>query len=96
MPQGTSWPRQGRPRVAVRYGSALEAQPAESAEVFTTRIHRAVADLIDEDATTWWQVRRASGHEAGETPGARWRRIWQQSEAPTAGGRPRRPRIWRS
>jgi 1-acyl-sn-glycerol-3-phosphate acyltransferase len=96
MPQGTRWPRPGRPRVAVRYGAALEAQPAESAEVFTTRIHRAVADLIDEDATTWWQVRRGSGHEVGVDPGSRWRRIWQQSEEPTAGGRPRRRRIWRS
>jgi 1-acyl-sn-glycerol-3-phosphate acyltransferase len=96
MPQGTHWPRQGRPRVAVRYGTALEAQPAESAEVFTTRIHRAVADLIDEDASTWWRVRRDPGHEIGDDPSARWRRIWQQSEEPTAGGRPRRRRIWRS
>jgi 1-acyl-sn-glycerol-3-phosphate acyltransferase len=96
MPQGSRWPRQGRPRVAVRYGAALEAQPAESAEVFTARIHRAVADLIDEDATTWWQVQRGSGHEAGDAQGARWRRIWQQSEEPTAGGRPHRRRIWRS
>ena len=96
MPQGTSWPRRGRPRVAVRYGAALEAQPAESAEVFTARIHRAVADLIDEDASTWWQVRRGSGPEVGDAQGARWRRIWQQSEEPTAGGRPHRRRIWRS
>jgi 1-acyl-sn-glycerol-3-phosphate acyltransferase len=96
MPQGSSWTRSGRPRVAVRYGAALEPGAAESPEVFTARIHRAVADLIDEDATTWWQVRRGSGEEAGDGPAARWRRIWQQSEEPTAGGRPRRPRIWRS
>lgn len=95
MPEGSRRPRSGRPRVAVRYGAPLEAQPAESAEVFTARIHRAVADLIDEDATTWWQVAR-SGQGAGEAPASRWRRIWQQSEAPTAGGRPRRSRIWRS
>lgn len=96
MPQGTRWPREGRPRVAVRYGAALDAKPAESAEVFTTRIHRAVADLIDEDATTWWQVRRGAGRAVGDTQGARWRRIWQQSEEPTAGGGPHRTRIWRS
>lgn len=95
MPQGKRWPRPGRPRVAVRYGAALEAQPAESAEVFTARIHRAVADLIDEDVTTWWQVQRGSGQVA-TVPDARWRRIWQQSEYPAAGGRPRRQRIWRS
>lgn len=95
MPQGTGWPRRGRPRVAVRYGAAVEAQPAESAEVFTARIHRAVVDLIEEDATTWWQVRRGSSHDADTVPGARWRRIWQQSEEPTAGGRPRRRQIWR-
>jgi 1-acyl-sn-glycerol-3-phosphate acyltransferase len=101
MPQGSRWPRRNRPRVAVRYGAALEAQPAESAEVFTARIHRAVADLIAEDTTTWWQVQRRSGQGDGagrgaSVPEARWRRIWQQSEAPTAGGRPRRPKIWRS
>lgn len=95
LPQGARRPRHGRPRVAVRYGSALEPQPAESAEVFTARIHAGVADLIDEDATTWWQVRRGARLETGGVE-ARWRRIWQQSEEPTAGGRPRRPRIWRS
>lgn len=104
MPQGSRWPRRGRPRVAVRYGAALEAQPAESAEVFTARIHRAVADLIEEDAATWWRVRRGSGRPAAErgsgraaaVPDARWRRIWQQSEDPAPGGRPPRSRIWRS
>ena len=96
MPQGAGWPRKGRPRVAVRYGAPVAAQPAESAEVFTARLHRAVADLIDEDATTWWQVRRDAGQRTGALPNARWRRIWQQSEEPTVGGRPRRRRIWRS
>lgn len=96
MPQGVRWPRPGRPRVAVRYGSALGPQPAESAEVFTARIHRAVADLVDEDATTWWQVSRRPESETGEVPSARWRRIWQQSEDAEPGGRTPRPRIWRS
>ncbi|HEU5484862.1 MAG TPA: lysophospholipid acyltransferase family protein, partial [Microlunatus sp.] len=105
LPQGSRWPRRGRPRVAVRYGPALVAQPAESAEVLTARIHRAVADLVDEDATTWWQVRSLSGRPPAEldtgrtvddVPASRWRRIWQHSEAPTAGGLPRRSRIWRS
>lgn len=96
MPQGSRWPRKGRPRVAVRYGSAVEVAPDESAEVFTARIHRAVTDLIDEDTTTWWQVQRSSGRKAADVPHARWRRIWQQSEEPTAGGWPRRRRIWRS
>lgn len=96
MPPGSRWSRRGRPRVAVRYGAALEPQPAESAEVFTARIQRAVVDLLDEDATTWWRVRRGSGDEVGDAPTARWRRIWQHSEEPAAGGRPRRQRIWRS
>lgn len=103
LPQGSRWPRKGRPRVAVRYGAPIAAQQHESAEVLTTRIHRAVADLIDEDATTWWRVRRNAGRPAADRPGlasavpdARWRRIWQQSEAPAAGGQPRRSRIWRS
>lgn len=96
MPQGTGWPRKGRPRVAVRYGAAVAAQQAESAEVFTARLHQAVADLIEEDATTWWQVSRGAGGPGAEVPDARWRRIWQQSEEPTVGGRPRRRRIWRT
>ena len=96
MPQGSNWPRKGRPRVAVRYGAPVAAQSAESAEVFTARLHRAVADLIEEDATTWWQVSRGAGGASAALPDARWRRIWQQSEEPTAGGRPRRRRIWRT
>lgn len=96
LPQGSRWPRPGRPRVVVRYGAPVVAQPAESAEVLTARIHRGVADLIDEDAGTWWQVRRGVVPDAGELAGARWRRIWQQSEEPSAGGRPRRRRIWRT
>lgn len=105
LPQGSRWPRRGRPRVAVRYGAALTAQPAESAEVFTARVHAAVTDLIQEDVTTWWQVRlgasrpaagRGAGSGRDDVPDARWRRIWQQSEEPTVGGRARRRRIWRS
>ena len=100
LPQGTRWPRKGRPRVAVRYGPALVAQPAESAEVLTARMHQAVADLITEDTATWWQVQLGAGRSAGgqevAVPDARWRRIWQQSEEPVAGGRIRRKRIWRS
>ncbi|MDN5769863.1 MAG: 1-acyl-sn-glycerol-3-phosphate acyltransferase [Microlunatus sp.] len=96
LPQGARWARRGRPRVAVRYGTALRPQAGESAEVFTARLHAGVADLIDEDATTWWQVRTAERTLTDEPGAARWRRIWRHSQEPTAGGRPRRLRIWRS
>ena len=38
---------------------------------------------------------RAARRTRGRTPAASWRRIWQQTEAPVEGGKPRRTKIWR-
>ena len=108
MPRGRAWPVPGRPRVSVRYGVPLTPGPAESAADLTGRLQAAVADLVAEDATSWWAVQRdtrAAGSGPESTPApqtheivpppAGWRRIWEQSEVPAAGGQPRRPKIWR-
>ena len=60
----------------------------ESVREFAPRIKDAVAALLDEDRTTWWEARR--GSPAGATPDpsgpdvAQWRRVWEQSESPAA------------
>lgn len=100
MPRGRAWPgrpfRQHRPRVSVRFGPVLSAAAGEDAAAFTARIQDAVRTLIAEDRTTWWQSRRyGAGDRADEPPAGSWRRIWEQSVTPQAGGRERRPRIWR-
>lgn len=100
MPQGRTWSfglpfAHNRPRVSVRFGSVLDAEPDETATSFTSRIDDAVRTAIAEDRTTWWQSLR-HGHDAATLPPAgSWRRIWDQSQSPRPGGRPRRPRIWR-
>ncbi len=95
MPRGRVRPRGGRPRVSVRYGQPLHAEEGESAGAFAGRIQAAVQQLIDEDATSWYATQRGTGAPS-TPPESGWRRIWQQTEEPAAGGRPRRGRIWRS
>ena len=94
MPRGANWPVRGRPRVSVRYGAPITPGPGETPRELAPKISAAVRSLIDEDATSWWQTQRAGGTVA-EPPAASWRRIWQQTEAPVEGGKPRRTKIWR-
>ncbi|SDT41454.1 lysophospholipid acyltransferase family protein [Microlunatus soli] len=100
LPSGRTWPPKlpfghVRPRVSVRFGSVLHADPDETASSFTDRISDAVRTAIAEDRTTWWQSLR-HGHDAATLPPAgSWRRIWEQSQSPRPGGQPRRPRIWK-
>ena len=66
---------------------------------FAPRIKAAVATLLDEDRSTWWEARRRAA-SAGDTPDpcgpevAQWRRVWEQSESPSADGPARRLRAW--
>jgi 1-acyl-sn-glycerol-3-phosphate acyltransferase len=54
-----------------------------------------VAELVDEDASTWWESKQRSA--AGQTPAtagpdvAQWRRVWASTESPR-GERP--TKIW--
>jgi 1-acyl-sn-glycerol-3-phosphate acyltransferase len=94
MPRGSYWPVPGRPRVSVRYGTPLIPGPAETRLELTSRIERAVKDLLAEDATSWWKTQRGAA-VVPEPPAASWRRIWQQSDPPVKGGKPPEARIWR-
>ncbi|MCL8026364.1 lysophospholipid acyltransferase family protein [Nocardioides bruguierae] len=91
MPRGAGWPSKtdGRRReVTVRFGEPLRAAEGESVREFAPRIKDAVAALLDEERTSWYeaQLRRS----AGTTPDpsgpdvAAWRRVWEQTE-PVAG-----------
>ena len=97
MPRGSGWPRPGRPPVSVRFGRAVRPAADESPRSLAPRVTSAMAQLLDEDASSWWEAQRRAA--AGRTPDpggpdvATWRRVWEQSEPPrvAAGREP----IWR-
>jgi 1-acyl-sn-glycerol-3-phosphate acyltransferase len=99
MPRGRGWPVPGRPPVSVRFGRPLIPAEGESARDLAPRISAAVAQLLDEDASTWWEAQRRAA--AGRTPDASgpavatWRRVWAQTSAPEVPGGPGRRRVWR-
>ena len=99
MPRGQGWPSRGRRQLTIRFGEPLRPLEGESVRDFAPRIKNAVASLLDEDRTTWWEARRRSA--AGATPDpsgpsvAQWRRVWEQSESPSGDAEPGgRLRAW--
>lgn len=99
MPRGRSWPIPGRPRVSVRYGAPIVPRPGETARELAPRITAAVQRLVDEDASTWWQAElkaiESPVTDEAVPPVGSWRRVWQQTEVPTEGGKSPKPKIWR-
>jgi 1-acyl-sn-glycerol-3-phosphate acyltransferase len=99
MPRGQGWPSRGRRQLTIRFGEPLVAGPEESVRDFAPRIKDAVAALLDEDRTTWWEARRraASGStpDPSGPPVAQWRRVWEQSESPSLDAPARRLTAWR-
>lgn len=99
MPRGQGWPSPGRRQVTIRFGEPLSCGTDESVREFAPRIKDAVASLLDEDQSTWWEARRRAA--AGSTPDpsgpqvAQWRRVWEQSESPQADAPARTRRAWR-
>jgi 1-acyl-sn-glycerol-3-phosphate acyltransferase len=93
MPKGRWWPGPGRPVVTIRYGGPLHPEEGESHQSLSLRMQRAVAELFDEDRTTWFEA--VSRSEKGETPslagprGPRWRRTWDGSRPVARRGRPK-------
>jgi 1-acyl-sn-glycerol-3-phosphate acyltransferase len=83
MPKGRNWPRPGRPTVSVRYGRPIAPEEGETHQGFSRRMAQAIAQLHDEDRSTWWDALRRA--ERGETPslagppGPRWLRSWEGS-----------------
>lgn len=97
MPRGQGWPGAGRRRLTVRFGTPLHPGADESPREFAPKIRDAVAALLDEEQSTWWEARRRAS--AGATPDpsgpatAQWRRVWAQtSEVTTSEAAPRR--VW--
>lgn len=86
--------RDRAPRVAVRIGDPLRFAEAESADDFTRRMREAITALVDEDATTWWQVTQGS-RRPDRSDEAPWRRLWAETTPALEGGARRRRRIWR-
>ncbi len=84
MPRGRGWPVPGRPTVAVRYGDPLHPAEGESPREFAPRIAAAVAALLDEESTNWYESRRrvaagTSPTQTGPDSSARWRRVWEST-----------------
>jgi len=86
MPRGQGWPARGRQPLTVRFGPPLRPGVDESPRDFAPRIRDAVAALLDEERTTWWDARRRAAD--GTTPDASgpavapWRRVWEQAAPP--------------
>jgi 1-acyl-sn-glycerol-3-phosphate acyltransferase len=84
MPRGRSWPAPGRPPVAVRFGTPLRTNTGEPTAAFLRRIRAALATVLDEERTSWWNsLRPAEPREPTAAPGARWRRIWDSTAPPS-------------
>lgn len=99
MPRGAGWPGRGRRPLTIRFGEPLVAGPEESVREFAPRIRDAVAALLDEDRTTWWEARRRAARGATPDPAgpdvAQWRRVWEQAESPAPDASVRRRTAWR-
>lgn len=99
MPRGAGWPAAGRRQLTIRFGEPLVPGAEESVRDFAPRIKDAVAALLDEDRTTWWEARRRVSAGAVPDPSgpdvARWRRVWEQSESPVADAPARKLTAWR-
>jgi 1-acyl-sn-glycerol-3-phosphate acyltransferase len=83
MPRGRGWPVPGRPQLTVRFGAPLRPSDDDTPRSFAPRIRDAVAALLDEDSTTWWEAQRRVASDTTPDPSgpdvARWRRVWAQS-----------------
>lgn len=91
MPRGQGWPRPGRPTVTVRYGQPMRHVAGETARDFVPRVRDAVARLLDEDRSTWWEAqRRAAQRQTPDPAGpdiAHWRRVWEHTASPAVESR---------
>lgn len=98
MPRGRNWPVPGRRPVTVRYGAAVTPTEGEGVRQFGPRVEAAVAQLYDEDGSTWWSAMRRAAD--GTTPSlagpeaSAWRRRWQATATPEVPGDARRRQVW--
>jgi 1-acyl-sn-glycerol-3-phosphate acyltransferase len=84
MPKGRFWPKAGRPTVTLRYGAPLYPIEGETHQDLSRRMAQAVAQLFDEDRSTWWDSLQRAQRE--ETPslagpqGPEWLKRWEGSK----------------
>jgi 1-acyl-sn-glycerol-3-phosphate acyltransferase len=92
MPKGRFWPKPGRPPIRVRYGKPLLPREGETHQQLSLRMQQAVAELFDEDRTSWFEAQKRAA--AGETPklsgpqGPQWLRTWEGSRPIRRSGKP--------
>jgi 1-acyl-sn-glycerol-3-phosphate acyltransferase len=92
MPKGRSWPKGGRPPIRVRYGPPVVPEPGETHQALSLRLQQAIAELFDEDRTSWWEAMQRKN--AGATPkltgpqGPGWLRTWEGSRPIRRSGKP--------
>lgn len=93
MPKGRNWPKPGRAPVHVRYGEPISPAEGETHQELSRRMSQAVAQLHDEDRTSWWQALQRS--QGGWTPslagpkGPNWLRRWEGTRPVGRGGPPK-------
>jgi 1-acyl-sn-glycerol-3-phosphate acyltransferase len=96
MPKGRSWPKPGRPPIRVRYGKPLFPREGETHQQLSLRMQQAVAELFDEDRTSWFEAQKRAAR--GETPrlsgpqGPQWLRMWEGSRPIRRSGK---PAVWK-
>lgn len=92
MPRGRRWPKPGRPPIRVYYGRPLDPHEGESHQELSLRMQHALAELFDEDRTSWWEAQGRSARN--ETPkltgpsGPHWLRTWEGSRPIERRGEP--------
>ncbi len=98
MPRGQGWPGRGRRQLTIRFGEPLTPGQDESPRDFAPKIKNAVAALLDEDKTTWWEARRRQAANTTPDPSgpqiAQWRRVWEQTQPVAAEATVERVRPW--
>ena len=96
MPKGRFWPKPGRPPIRVRYGAPIVPEEGETHQHLSLRMQQAIAQLFDEDRTTWFEAEQRAAK--GETPkmtgptGPGWIRTWEGSRPIRRSGK--RP-VWK-
>jgi 1-acyl-sn-glycerol-3-phosphate acyltransferase len=96
MPKGRFWPKPGRPPIRVRYGKPLFPREGETHQQLSLRMQQAVAELFDEDRTSWFEAQKRAAR--GETPrlsgpqGPQWLRMWEGSRPIRRSGK---PAVWK-
>ena len=74
---------EGPSSIRVRYGEASIPREDESHQDLSLRMQRAIAELFDEDRTSWWRPaargERRDPEDITGPAGPSWLRVWEGS-----------------